>query len=91
VAITAPGVFAAMRVRISDAALLGELTNFLKSTECRVRKVGMATVDISMPRAPSDAQALREIVIYLKTWQAMHPGTHTRIVGEGSDASPQGR
>jgi hypothetical protein len=80
-----------MRVRISNAALLGELTNFLESAECRVRKVGMATVDVSVPRAPSDAQALREIVVSLKTWQAMHPGTHTRIVGEGSDASPQGR
>jgi hypothetical protein len=83
VAITAPGVLAAMRVRISDAVLMGDLTDFLEAAECRVRKVGEATLDVTMPRAPSADQAQREIDIYLKTWQAMHPGSYARIVSEG--------
>jgi hypothetical protein len=45
--------------------------------------VGEVTLDVSMPRAPSDDQALREIAIYLRTWQAMKPNAHARIVGEG--------
>jgi hypothetical protein len=77
-----------MRVRISDAVLLGDLADFLEAAECRVRKVGEATLDVSMPRAPSTEQARREIDIYLKTWQAMHPRAHARIVGEGREDSP---
>jgi hypothetical protein len=88
VAITALGVLAAMRVRISDAVLMGDLTDFLKAAECRVRKVGEATLDVAMPRAPSAEQAQREIDIYLKTWQAMHPGSYARIVSEGRADSP---
>ena len=38
-----------------------------------MRVVGEATLDVSIRRAPSDAQALREIAIYVKAWQAMNP------------------
>lgn len=77
-----------MRVRISDAVLLGDLKDFLEAAECRVRKVGEATLDVAMARAPSAEQAQREIDIYLKTWQAMHPGAHARIVGKGTESPP---
>jgi len=77
-----------MRVRISDAALLGDLTDFLRAAECCVRKLGEATLDVTMPRAPSVEQAQREIDIYLKTWQAMHPGAYARIVSVGRADSP---
>jgi len=87
-AISAPGVLAAMRVRISDAVLMGDLADFLEAAECRVRKVGEATLDVAMPRAPSAEQARLEIDIYLKTWQAMHPGSYARIVSEGRADTP---
>ena len=74
-----------MRVRISDADLLGNLEGFLNAADCRVRKVGKATLDVTVPRAPSDDQAEREVGVYLQTWQAMHPGAYARIVGEASD------
>jgi hypothetical protein len=45
--------------------------------------VGEVTLGVAMPRAPTGAQALREIAIYLKTWQAMNPNVHARTVGEG--------
>jgi hypothetical protein len=77
-----------MRVQVSDAALLGNLKSYLEATECRVRKVGLATLDVTMPRAPSDEQAQREVAIYLKTWQAMNPGAYARVVGEGSNEPP---
>jgi hypothetical protein len=36
-----------------------------------------------MPRAPSDAQALREVAIYIKAWQAMNPDVYAHVLGEG--------
>jgi hypothetical protein len=77
-----------MRVRISDAFLLGDLTDFLEAAECRVRNVGKATVDVTMLRAPSAEQAEREVTLYLRMWQAMHPGAYARIVGEGTESPP---
>jgi hypothetical protein len=44
-----------------------------------------------MPHAPSVEQAQREIDIYLKTWQAMHPGSYARIVSEGRADMPPKR
>jgi hypothetical protein len=74
VAMTLRGVSAAMRVRISDRARLDNLIEFLQATECRVRKIDPATLDVSMPCAPSEEQAEREVEIYLRTWTAMNPG-----------------
>ena len=48
----------------------------------RERVIGEVTFDVSIPRAPSDEQALREIAIYVKAWRAMHPGVYARIVDE---------
>jgi len=87
-AITAPGVLAAMRVRISDAHLLGDLQGFLEAAECRVRKVGPGTLDVTVPRSPNNEQTQREIGLYLQAWQAMNPGTHARLVGEGRESEP---
>ena len=72
-----------MRVQVSDKAFAEGLKTYLQAAECSVRVVGEVTLDVSMPRAPSDDQALREVVIYLRTWQAMNPDAHARIVGEG--------
>jgi hypothetical protein len=49
-----------------------------------VRVVDEVTLDVSMPRAPSDAQAQREIAIYIKAWQAMNPSGYAHVVGEGT-------
>ena len=74
---------AAVRIRVSDKAHVGALKSYLEATECSVRVVGEVTLDVSMPRAPSDAQALREIAIYIKAWQAMNPDGYAHVVGEG--------
>jgi hypothetical protein len=87
VAITVLGI-SAVRIRISDPALLDDLKDFLESAGCRIRGVGPVTIDVAMPRAPSLEQARREIAIYLKTWQAMNPGSYARIVGEGTEEPP---
>jgi hypothetical protein len=69
-----------MRVRVSDPALLGNLQRYLRAAECVVEKADEDILDVSMPRAPSDDQARREVAIYLRTWQAMNPGADAEIV-----------
>lgn len=41
---------------------------------------GEDTLDVSIPRAPSDEQARREVAIYLQAWQAMNLGARAEIV-----------
>jgi hypothetical protein len=69
-------------IQVSDKSSAEDLKAYLKAGECVVRKVDEATFDVSIPRAPSDDQAVREIAIYVKAWQAMHPGASARIVDE---------
>ena len=58
-------VVAAVRIRVSDQDLVEDLKTYLEAAECAVRVVGQVTLDVSIPRAPSDDQAVREIAIYL--------------------------
>jgi len=69
-----------MHVRISQPDHLDDLVRYLRATECTVEKHGDDLVEVSMPRAPSEDQARREVAIYLKAWQAMNPGTTADIL-----------
>jgi hypothetical protein len=69
-----------MRVRVSDQALLGDLQRYLRATECIVKKADDDELNVSVPRAPSDEQAQREVAIYIQAWRAMNPGARAEIV-----------
>jgi hypothetical protein len=73
----------ALRIRVSDKARVGDLRWYLEATECSVRVVGQVTLDVSMPRAPSDAKALSVLASYVNAWHAMNPDVLVHIVGEG--------
>ena len=68
-----------MRVRVSDPALLGDLQRYLRAAECVVEQADDA-LEVSIPRAPSDEQARREVAIYIQAWHAMNPGARAEIV-----------
>jgi hypothetical protein len=68
-----------MRVRISDPALLNDLMSYLRSADCVAEKADADALDVAVPRAPSDDQAAREVDIYLRAWQAMHPGVRANL------------
>jgi hypothetical protein len=70
----------AMRVRVSDSALLGELQRYLRAADCVAEQADEDALDVSIPRAPSEDQARREVDIYLKAWQAMNAGARAEIV-----------
>ena len=69
-----------MRVRLSDPALLPNLVDYLRAAECVVEEVGPGELNVLIPRAPSDEQAAREVDIYLRAWQAMHPNARAAII-----------
>ena len=73
---------AAVRIRGSDKAHIEDLKSYLEATECSVWVVGQVALDVSIPRASSDAQALRKVAIYVNAWQTMNPDA--RIVGGGT-------
>lgn len=73
-------VSAAMRVRVSDPALRGDLQRSLRAAECVVKQSGEDVLDVSVARASSDEQARRVVAVYLKGWQAKNPDARAEIV-----------
>jgi hypothetical protein len=64
---------AAMRVRLTDPALVGDLERFLLANRMSRRADGRKRLDVYVPRAPTAEQARREVEVYLLTWRAMNP------------------
>jgi hypothetical protein len=75
-----PGASAALHIYISDPALFRDLCAFLQRAECIVGQRHGQHVEVDVPLAYSEAQARRELDIYLSTWQVMNPGVEAYIV-----------
>ena len=69
-----------MRARVSNPALLRDLISYLQKAECIAEQVGQDELELSIPRAPDEAQARREAQLYLRTWRAMNPGANVEII-----------
>lgn len=63
-----------MKVQVSESTLAGDLKAYLERSECVVQILDPHTLEVTIPRAPDDAQAVRELVLYLGAWRAMNPG-----------------
>jgi hypothetical protein len=75
-----------MRVRIGDPRLAEELLGFLRRAECIVEvgdveahAEGIA-VEVDVPRAYDDHQARMEVSLYLRVWEAIHPGSGVELL-----------
>lgn len=79
-----------MRVRLSEASLAGDLVGFLRRAECSAEPAdegadvaahtpGVA-LDVDLPRAFDEVQARMELALYLKVWQATHPGATAQLL-----------
>jgi hypothetical protein len=79
-AVATPGRVAALHVYISHPTALDDLCAFLKRAECVVQNSHAHGFDVRLPRAFSEAQARRELDIYLATWQVTHPGVEAYVV-----------
>jgi hypothetical protein len=76
-----------MLVRLSDAGLAEEFLGFLRRAEC-IAEVGAVTahaegvaVAVEVPDAYDDRQARLEVALYLRVWEAVHPGSGAELLG----------
>jgi hypothetical protein len=75
-----------MFVRLSDPGLAEEFLGFLKRADCIVdlgdveaHAEGIA-VRVEVPDAYNDSQARMEVALYLRVWEAMHPGSGAELL-----------
>jgi hypothetical protein len=63
-----------MKIRLSDPALVDDLLAFLRARRCVAEQASDNTLYVTLPEAVrSDAAAL-ELDLYLRVWEATHPG-----------------
>lgn len=75
-----------MHVRLSDAGLAEEFLGFLRRAEC-VADVGEVeahaegiAVAVEVPQAYDEEQARMEVALYLRVWEAVHPGSGAELL-----------
>jgi hypothetical protein len=76
-----------MLVRLSDAGLAEEFLGFLRRADC-IAAVGEVSahaegvaVEVDVPDAYDEAQARLEVALYLRVWEAVHPGSGAELLG----------
>ena len=76
-----------MKIRVDDPQLVDELVHHLRRSGCvasasEVEAHGDGiTVDVQIPAALDKQQARMEIELYLRVFEATHPGRATTLLG----------
>lgn len=69
-----------MKIRVDDPQLVDDLVHHLRRSGCVATASeveahgGGITVDVHLPAALDDEQARMEVELYLKVFEATHPG-----------------
>jgi hypothetical protein len=73
-------------VRLSDPGLSDEFIAFLRRADC-VADLGEVlahaegiAVDVHVPAAYDEDQARMEVALYLRVWEAVHPGSGAELL-----------
>jgi hypothetical protein len=73
-------------VRLSDAGLADEFIGFLRRADCvadlgevEAHAEGIA-VEVQVPQAYDSEQARMEVALYLRVWEAVHPGSGAELL-----------
>jgi hypothetical protein len=73
-------------VRLSDAALAEKFVGFLRRADCiadlgavHAHAEGLA-VEVGVPNAYDGQQARLEVALYLRVWDAVHPGSGAELL-----------
>lgn len=76
-----------MYVRLSDPGLADEFVGFLRRADCvadlgavEAHAEGIA-VAVEVPEAYDNEQARMEVALYLRVWEAVHPGSGAELLG----------
>lgn len=75
-----------MFVRLSDPGLAEEFVGFLRRADCiaglgevETHAEGIA-VEVAVPQAYDEEQARMEVALYLRVWEAVHPGSGAELL-----------
>jgi hypothetical protein len=63
-----------VRVHVSNPALVEDLVSTFRRWSCNAERVDEQTIFVSIPRSFSEEGARRELDLYLRVWEATHPG-----------------
>jgi hypothetical protein len=69
-------------VFVSNSEMLPVLEYFLRRANCMAEPCGPHTLDVKVVSASDEAQAHRELSIYLASWQAHHRGVEAYVIEE---------
>jgi hypothetical protein len=75
-------------VYISDPDQFLNLQQFLRQAGCTAERRRSHELLVYLPGAPSEAQARREVNVYLASWQARNRGVEAYIVESGDTETP---
>jgi hypothetical protein len=75
-----------MHVRLSDPRLAEEFLGFLRRADC-IADVGEVEAhaegiafEVKVPNALNGDQARMEVALYLRVWEAVHPGSGAEVL-----------
>ena len=75
-----------VQVRLSDPGLSEEFLTFLRRADC-IADVGEVeahaegiAVEVEVPNALDRQQARMEVALYLRVWEAVHPGSGAELL-----------
>ena len=76
-----------MYVYISDPDQILNLQQFLRQAGCVAERRRSHELVVYLPGAPSEAQARREVNVYLASWQARNRGVDAYVLDGDENAS----
>jgi hypothetical protein len=71
-------------VFVNSPEMLPVLQYFLQRAGCVAEQEGPHTLEVNVLSAPDEAQALRELNVYLASWQARHRGVEAYVIEDSS-------
>lgn len=70
----------ALRIRVSQPALVPDLVEFLDRAFCKTESVRGSVVDVALPSVTDGARARRDLDLYLAAWTGLHPPVEATII-----------
>jgi hypothetical protein len=71
-----------LHIRPRDPSLLPELHRHFERSGFHADRVGDDAINVRRLDAPNEQQATREILLHLRVWLVMHPGSIEKPTGD---------
>src|SRR5215207_8205696 len=78
----------AVRIRVSQPALVPDLVEFLGRAFCTTQSVRGSIVEVVLPSVADGAKARRDLDLYLAAWRGLHPPVEATVIDVDQAGSP---